>query len=389
MDECSFVLTQLMQQLPRRAFTRGVQRYHGDRRVRVFSCRDQFLCMAFAQLTFRDSLRDLVTCLRALGPKLYHVGLRGGISRSTLADANERRDWRIWAHFAQHLIAQARRLYVEDDFGVQLQQTAYVLDATVIDLCLTLFPWAHAQRTSGGIKVHTLMDLRGNIPCFLRVSSTKATDASILDQLPVEPGAFYIMDRGYNDYARLYQLHLQHATFIVRAKANLSVQRLAATPVQRSTGLRSDQLVRFKHRQTAARYPEILRRVSFFDTEQQRRFVFMTNERQLPALTIAELYRRRWRIELFFKWIKQHLRIKHFYGTSPNAVKTQLWIAISVYVLVAILRKQLGIQRSLAEMLQILSLTLFEKTPLFTVLSRNYHTPQTTPPHNQLTLFDL
>lgn len=389
MDERSFVLTQLMQQLPRRAFTRAVQRYRGDRRVRAFTCRDQFLCMAFAQLTFRDSLRDLVTCLRALGPKLYHVGLCGGISRSTLADANEHRDWRIWADFAQHLIAHARRLYAADNFGVQLEQTAYVLDATVIDLCLTLFPWAHAQRTCGGIKVHTLLDLRGNIPCFLRVSSTKATDASTLDDLPVEPGAIYIMDRGYNDYARLYELHLRHAIFIVRAKGNLTVRRLTHAPVDRATGLRSDQRVRLKHRQTAARYPEVLRRVTFFDTEQRRHFIFMTNDQHLPALTIAELYRHRWRIELFFKWIKQHLRIKHFYGTSPNAVKTQLWIAISVYVLVAILRQQLGIARSLAEMLQILSLTLFEKTPLCAVFSSDYRTTPTATDPNQLTLFDL
>ena len=389
MSDQSFVLTQVMQHLPRRAFALCVQRYQGNRRIRTFTCRHQYLCMAFAQLTFRDSLRDLVTCLRALGPKLYHVGLSGGISRSTLADANERRDWRIWADFAHVLINQARRLYADDGFGVHLRQTAYVLDATVIELCLTLFPWAHAQRRCGGVKVHTLMDLRGNIPCFMRVSSTKAADATTLDHLVIEPGAFYIMDRAYNDYARLYQLHLQHATFVVRAKNNLTVRCCASHPVDRSTGLRSDQIVRLKHRQTAARYPETLRRVSFFDEEHHRRLIFMTNDRQLPALTIAELYRCRWQIELFFKWIKQHLRIKHFFGTSPNAVKTQLWIAISIYVLVAIIRRQLRIERSLAEMLQILSLTLFEKTPLFTVFSRDCPHLENHQDPIQLTLFDL
>jgi hypothetical protein len=345
--------------------------------------------MAFAQLTFRDSLRDLVTCLRALGPKLYHAGLCGRVSRSTLADANEKRDWRMWADFASVLIHEARQLYASEDFGVQLRQTAYVLDATVIELCLGLFPWAHAQRQSGGVKVHTLMDLRGNIPCFLRVSSTRASDVSTLDHLVIEPGAYYVMDRAYNDYKRLYTLHQHHAWFVVRAKNNLTTIRRRSRPVDTSTGLRSDQLVTLQHRRTYAKYPEPLRRVSFFDAEQRRRLVFMTNDLLSPALTITQLYRCRWQIELFFKWIKQHLRIKHFFGTSPNAVLTQLWIAISVYVLVAILRKRLQIERSMAEILQILSLMLLEKTPISTALSAN--PPETKPPqdHNQLSLFDF
>jgi hypothetical protein len=389
MREGSFVLTQLMQQVPRRTFDQCVRRYQGNRRVRTFTCRDQFLCMAFAQLTFRDSLRELVLCLRAMGAKLYHVGLRGGVRRSTLADANERRDWRIWADFARVLIDQARRLYVDDDFGVHLSRTAYVLDATVIDLCLSLFPWAHAQRECGGLKVHTLLDLRGNIPCFMRISSTRATDASTLDHLVVEPGAYYVMDRAYNDFARLFQLHRQRAVFVVRAKNNLTVRRCVSRPVDRSTGVRSDQIVRLAHRQTASRYPDPLRRVSYFDVDRRRRLVFMTNDLDLPAKSIADLYRCRWQIELFFKWIKQHLRIRHFFGTSSNAVKTQLWIAISVYTQIAILRKQLAIKRSLAEMLQILSLSLFEKTPLNMLFSHDLDTPSPTLDPKQLTLFNL
>jgi len=384
-----FVFSQLMKQLPRRRFDECVRRYHGDRRARTFRCRDQFWCMAFAQLTFRESLRDLVICLRAMEPKLYHAGLRGNVSRSTLADANERRDWRIWADLAAELIRQARRLYADDDCGVPLRQTAYVLDATVIELCLSLFPWAHFQRQSGGIKVHTLMDLRGNIPCFLRVSSTKASDASTLDHLPIEPGAYYVMDRAYNDYKRLYRLHQHHAWFVVRAKNNLTTVRRHSRPVDKTTGLRSDQIVMLKDRRTRAKYPQPLRRVSFFDVEQRRRFVFMTNDQVAPALTVTQLYRHRWQIELFFKWIKQHLRIKHFFGTSSNAVKTQLWIAISVYVLVAILRKQLRIDRSMAEILQILSITLFEKTPLSTVLTSDLPQIELPSGHKQLALFDF
>ena len=345
--------------------------------------------MAFAQLTFRESLRELVTCLRAVRPKLYHAGLRGRVARSTLADANERRDWHIWADFGAALIRQARRLYANDDIGVQLRQTAYVLDATVIELCLSLFPWAHAQRRSGGIKLHTLMDLRGNIPCFLRVSSTKASDASTLDHLIIEPGAYYVMDRGDNDYQRLYQLQQHHACFVVRAKNNLTTVRRHSCPVDRTTGLRSDQIVMLKDRRTRAKYPQPLRRVSFFDTEQRRRLVFMTNDLVLPALSVAQLYRCRWQIELFFKWIKQHLRIKHFFGTSANAVKTQLWVAISVYVLVAIIRKELQIDRSRAEILQILSITLLEQTPLFTVLANESPLPEPSPDLNQLMLFDF
>ncbi len=384
-----FVLTQLMKYLPRRSFDRCVRRYDGDHRTRTFTCRDQFWCMAFAQLTFRESLRDLVTCLRAMGDRLYHAGLRGRVSRSTLADANEHRDWRIWADFATVLIAEARRLYAEEDIGVPLQQTAYVLDATVIELCLSLFPWAHSQRQCGGIKVHTLMDLRGNIPCLIRVTSTKATDASMLGQLILEPGAYYIMDRAYNDYRQLYRIHRHHARFVLRAKNNLTTVRRSSRPVDKTTGLRSDQIVVLKDRRTHAKYPEPLRRISFFDVEHSRRFVFMTNDMVLPALTVAELYRCRWQIELFFKWIKQHLRIKHFFGTSPNAVKTQLWIAISVYVLVAIVRKSLRITRSMYEILQILSLSLFEKRPLYQALTADGHVLAPPKDHNQLLLFDF
>ena len=389
MHEGQYVFSQLMQWLPRRAFDRFVRQYQGDHRVRRLTCREQLLCLVFAQLTGRDSLRDMVTCLRALQPRLYHMGIRHQISRSTLADANAARDWRIWSQLAGALITRARALYRDDDFGLTLERSAYVLDATVVELCLTLFPWAHAQRESGGVKVHTLMDLRGNIPCFLRISSAKVRDAPILEHLILEPGAYYIMDRAYNDYARLYHVHQCQAFFVVRAKHNLTTRVRASRPVDRTTGLRADQTVMLSHRKTRSKYPEPLRRITCFDAAQHRRFVFITNDFQLPALTVSELYRRRWRIELFFKWIKQHLRIRHFYGTTPNAVHTQLWIAVCTYVLIAIVRKELGIARPMAEMLEIISVTLFEKTPLFQL----FHdpTPTTQPPaaHNQLSLFNF
>ncbi len=335
------IFSQLMDFLPKHEFDKCVRRYQGNYRVRKFSCLDQFRCMAFAQLTYRESLRDIETCLRAVQPKLYHVGIRGKVSRSTLADANETRDWRIYADFAQVLIGMARKLYAEDDFGRALQQTAYVLDSMTIDLCLSLFPWARFRRRKGAVKVHTLMDLRGSIPCFIHVTAGNIHDLNILDELLFEPGSFYIMDRGYIDFGRLYALAQSLAFFVVRAKSNLDYSRRTSRQVDKSTGLRSDQTIILKGPKTSQAYPEPLRRISYLDTDTQKRFVFLTNNFTLSALTIPQLYKCRWRVELFFKWIKQYLRIKAFYGTSQNAVKTQIWIAISVYLLVSILKKEL------------------------------------------------
>ena len=358
-----FVFSHLMSFLPRRDFTACVARYGGDRRTRGFSCRDQFLCMAFAQLTYRESLRDIATCLRAMGSKLYHAGFRGRIARSTLADANRDRDWRIYADFAQVLIRRARKLYANKPLAVDLEQTVYSLDATTIDLCLNLFPWAKFRRRKGAVKLHTLLDLRGNIPCFIHVSHGKMHDVIALDHLPIEPGAFYIMDRGYVDFARLHRFTMTAAFFVVRAKRKLDYTRRARRQVDRSTGLRSDQTIVLAGPKSSRLYPGPLRRIAFYDGERKRRFVFLTNNFALPALVIAQLYKCRWQVELFFKWIKQHLRIKAFYGTSDNAVKTQVWIAISVYVLVAIVKKELRLERSLYEILQVLSIALFEKNP--------------------------
>jgi hypothetical protein len=384
-----FVFSQLMDFLPRRDFNACVSRYGGDRRPRGFSCRDQFLCLGFAQLTFRESLRDVETCLRALGPKLYHAGFRGKISRSTLADANRAHDWRIYADFAQVLIRRARQLYAHEPLAVDLEQTVYALDSTTIDLCLSLFPWAQFRRRKGAVKLHTLLDLRGSIPCFVHVSQGKTHDVTVLDQLPIEPAAFYVMDRGYVDFTRLHRFTTAAAFFVTRGKRNLDCTRRSRRSVDKATGLRSDQTVVLAGPKSSRRYPEPLRRVVFYDVEQQRRLVFLTNNFTLPALTIARLYKCRWQVELFFKWIKRHLRIKAFYGTSDNAVKTQVWIAISVYVLVAIVKKELRIERSLYEILQVLSLTLFEKTPLFQALTTpKQPTPESCPP-NQLILFDL
>jgi len=340
--------------LPRHEFNACVRRYRGNVRVREFSCRDQFLAMAFAQLTYRESLRDIETCLHALQPKLYHAGFRGKVSKSTLADANKRRDWRIWADFAQVLIGRARTLYAQDDFGVALKNAAYALDSTTIDLCLALFPWARFRRRKGAVKLHTLIDLRGSIPCFIRITHGKTADVNVLDHLPIEPGAFYMMDRGYIDFARLYRITQQSAFFVTRAKRNIDCRRRESRVVDTSTGLRSDQTIVLQGPKTAHLYPTPLRRIAFYDEEHQRRLVFLTNNFDLPALTIAQLYRCRWRVALFFKWIKQNLRIKAFYGTCVNAVKTQVWIAISVYVLVVILKRDLKITRSLTEILQIL-----------------------------------
>lgn len=389
MHSGQLVFAQLMEFLPRHEFNRCVRRYGGHRRPRGFSCRDQFLALAFAQLTFRESLRDIETCLRALDSKLYHAGFRGKVSRSTLADANRAHDWRIYADFAQGLIRRARQLYGQDPLAVAFEQTAYALDSTTIDLCLSLFPWAKFRRRKGALKLHTLLDLRGNIPCFVRISDGKAHDVTVLDHLPIEPGAFYVMDRGYVDFQRLYRFTQGAAFFLTRAKRNLDCTRRAAREVDKTTGLRSDQTIVLAGPKSSRRYPDPLRRVSFFDEQTDRRFVFLTNNFTLPALSVARLYQSRWQVELFFKWIKQHLRIKAFYGTNENAVKTQVWVAISVYVLVAIVRRELDIDRSLSEVLQILSVTLFEKTPIFQALTSPVPPNLDTPCHNQLTLFDI
>lgn len=389
MFDGQFVFTQLMHFLPRREFNACVQRYGGDRRQRGFSCCDQFLSLGFAQLTFRESLRDIETCLRALGPKLYHAGFRGRISRSTLADANRAHDWRIYADLAGVLIRRARRLYAGEPLAVDLEQTVYALDSTTIDLCLSLFPWARFRRRKGAVKLHTLLDLRGSIPCFVHVSPGKTHDVTVLDQLPIEPGAFYVMDRGYVDFARLYRFTLASAFFVTRSKRNLDCRRRARRVVDKTTGLRSDQTIVLAGPKSSRLYPDTLRRVAFYDAQHRRRLVFLTNNFTLPPLTIARLYQSRWKVELFFKWIKQHLRIKAFYGTSDNAVKTQVWIAISIYVLVAIVKKELNVPRSLYEIVQILSLTLFEKRPLFQVLTTEIVPFLDTPSPNQLTLFDL
>jgi hypothetical protein len=389
MDPGKLVFAQLMEFLPRHDFNACVRRYGGDRRPRGFSCRDQFLCLAFAQLTFRESLRDIETCLRSFQPKLYHAGFRGNISRSTLADANRTHDWRIFADFAQVLISRARKLYAGEPMGVELEQTVYALDSTTIDLCLSLFPWARFRRRKGAVKLHTLIDLRGNIPTFVRITHGKTHDVTVLDHLPIEPGSFYVMDRGYVDFRRLYQFKICLAFFVTRAKRGLDYTRRSRRRVDKSTGLRSDQTIVLAGPKTSRLYPDPLRRISFYDAENDRRFVFLTNNFTLSALTIAKLYMCRWQVGLFFEWIKQNLYIKSFYGTSDNAVKTQVWIAISVYVLVAIVKKELGLERSLSEILQILSLSLFEKTPIFRALNEQKPQDPEPPFSNQLSLFDL
>ena len=389
MDPGKLVFAQLMDFIPRHDFDTCVRRYRGDSRPRGFSCRDQFLCMAFAQLTFRESLRDIETCLRALEHKLYHAGFRGKVSRSTLADANRAHDWHIFADFAQVLIGRARKLYADEPLGVELEQTVYALDSTTIDLCLSLFPWARFRRRKGAVKLHTLLDLRGNIPTFVRITHGNTHDVTVLDHLPIEPGAFYVMDRGYVDFRRLYRFTTCSAFFVTRAKRGLDFTRRARRRVDKTTGLRSDQTIVLVGPKTSRLYPDPLRRVVFYDAENDRRFVFLTNNFTLPALTIAKLYKCRWQVELFFKWIKQNLHIKAFYGTTDNAVRIQVWIAISVYVLVAIVKRELGVDRSLSEILQILSLTLFEKTPIFQALSESKLQDPEPPFSNQLNLFDL
>lgn len=362
------VFAQLMEFAPWHTFRRLVAKYRGDFNVRTFSCLDQFLSMAFAQLTYRESLRDIEACLRAQPAKLYHLGLRGTVSRSALADANEGRDWRIYAEFAQALIRTARRLYAQDSLSVDLAETVYALDATTIDLCLSLFPWAKFRTTKAAVKLHTLLDLRGAIPSFIHISDGKLHDVNVLDVLIAEPGAFYVMDRGYLDFQRLYRLHQFHSFFVTRAKSNFKFKRVYSRPVDRRTGLLCDQEVQLLVFYSQQAYPERLRRIRYRDGE-GRPLVFLTNHMTLAPLTVCELYRSRWQVELFFKWIKQHLRIKRFFGTSENAVKSQIWIAVAVYVLVAIVRKRLALDLSLHEMLQILSVTPFEKTPLVQLLT--------------------
>ena len=363
------IFAQAMDYLPQHTLRRCIQRYDGNKNIKFFTCQDQYRCMAFAQLTYRESLRDIEACLKAQSNKLYHMGIRSKVARSTLAEANEKRDWRIYADLAQSLIQTARRLYANEDLGLELNNTVYALDATTIDLCLSVFPWAQFRRTKAAIKLHTLLDLRGNIPSFIHISDGKLHDVNVLDILLPEPGAFYIMDRGYLDYDRLYQLHKDQAFFVIRAKSNLKFRRIYSHHVDKSIGLRCDQTIMLTGFYANQRYPEKLRRIKFYDTKTKKHLVFLTNNFHLPAFTITELYRYRWQVELFFKWIKQHLRIKSFFGTSDNAVKTQVWIAVSVYVLIAIIKKQLKIKASLYSILQILSLTMFETTPLNQLLT--------------------
>ena len=382
------VFAQLMAHLPLHTFRRCVQRYPAKYPTKTFSHLDQFLCLAFAQLTFRESLRDIETCLRAHHAKLYHLGIRGHVAKSTLADANEQRDWRIYADFAASLIQIARTLYANDSFAVELKQTVYALDTTTIDLCLSVFHWAHFRSTKAAVKLHTLLDLRGNIPTFIHVSDGKMHEVNVLDILIPEAGSFYVMDRGFLDFSRLYGFHQAAAFFVIRAKSNLTCRRVYSRPVDKSTGLRCDQTIALTGIKSSVDYPSHLRRIKFYDAEHDQQLVFLTNNFVLPALTIAQLYRCRWQVELFFKWIKQHLRIKAFYGVTENAVKTQIWIAITVYVLVAIVKKRLNSEASLYTILQILSLTLFEKTPIDQLL-KNIETEMNDEQFdNQLYLFE-
>jgi hypothetical protein len=382
------IFSQLMEFLPKYEFRKCVDRYRGNYKVKSFTCWDQFLCMAFAQLTYRESLRDIQVCLRAAQGKLFRMGFRGKVSRNTLANANSVRDWRIYGDFGQTMIAQARSLYLDEDLGVQLEQTAYALDSTTIDLCLSLFPWATFRKRKGAIKLHTLLDLRGSIPSLVLITKGNVHDVNVLDDIIIEPGAIYIMDRAYMDFARLYRINQCKAFFVTRAKSNFNFKRLYSHPIDNSTGLQCDQTIVLQGFYARKNYPEKLRRIRYWDADLKRRFVFLTNNFNLPALTITKLYKCRWQVELFFKWIKQHLRIKAFYGTSENAVKTQIWIAITVYVLVAIVKKRLSLDLSLYTILQILSVTLFEKTPILQALTNMEYTSQQGEACNQLILFD-
>ena len=382
------IFSQVMRHLPWHRFHRIVQHYRGDYKVKSFRCADHYRVMAFAQLTFRESLRDIEACLRAMRSKLFHMGIRSTVSRNNLSNANERRDWRIYAEFAQVLIAEARRLYTDEDLGVDLNATVYALDSTTIDLCLSVFPWARFRRTKGAIKLHTLLNLHGAMPEFVLISDGKLHDVHALDHLIPCPGAYYIMDRGYPDLGRLYRLHTARSLFVTRAKANFKFRRRYSHPVDRTTGLICDQTVLLSTFYPAKAYPEPLRRIKFFDVTTDLRLVFLTNDFASPALTIVRLYKLRWQIELFFKWIKQHLRIKAFYGTSPNAVKTQIWIALSTYLLIAIIRKRLYLELPLYTILQVLSVSLFEKTPILRAFQDMDYITQNSDIHKQLMLFD-
>lgn len=382
------VFAQVMDHLPMHTFRRCVDRYKGNRKVHRFTCLDQYLCMAFAQLTYRESLRDIEVCLRAQSSKLYHMGFRTVVSRNTLSNANSVRDWRIYAEFAQELISIARKLYANEDLGLDLDNTVYALDSTTIDLCLSVFPWARFRKTKGAVKLHTLLDLQGNIPTFIHISDGKLHDVNVLDILIPEPGSFYVMDRGYTDFQRLYILNQLSTFFVIRAKSNLRYRRLYSNPVDESLGLQCDQTIVLTGANAYRHYPEKLRRVKYHDADTNKTLVFLTNDFSLPAYTIAQLYRCRWQVELFFKWIKQHLRIKVFFGHSENAVKSQIWIAVSVYVLVAIIRKRLRLQASLYTILQVLSLTVFERIPLLQILTDGPFDNEQPDNYKQLNLFD-
>jgi hypothetical protein len=388
MNSGKTIFAQLLEHFPYYEFSKCIDRYQGEYKVKTFSCLSQFLAMAFAQLTQRESLRDIETCLRAMQSKLYHIGFRGNISRNTLANANSQRDWRIYSDFALTLIATARQLYANDDFGVQLKKMVYALDSTTIDLCLSLFPWAKFRKHKAAVKMHTLMDLHGNIPSFIQITSGAVHDVNILDSLPIEAGAYYLLDRGYLDFSRLHNIHSSQAFFITRTKANSQFRRIYSHSVKKSLGIISDQTVMLTGFYSAKNYPDRLRRIHYYDKDSQRHITFLTNNFSLAATTIAKLFKCRWQIELFFKWIKQHLHIKAFYGTSFNAVKTQLWIAIATYVLVAILKKRMSIEASLYNILQILSVTLFEKRPLLQVLSEGNVEIDKEHICNQLNLFN-
>jgi len=381
------IFSQVMEHLPLHIFHQCVDRYHGNFKVKDFSCLDQYLCMAFAQLTYRESLRDIEACLRAQKNKLYHMGIRSAVSRNNLANANKVRDWRIYADLARSLIQTARKLYANDSFGLELENTVYALDATTIDLCLSMFPWANFRKSKGAVKLHTLLDLRGSIPTFIHISDGKLHEVNTLDIVPLEAGAFYVMDRGYLDFARLYTISQACAFFVIRAKSNLKCRRVYSYQTDRATGLICDQSVMLTGFYQAKGYPDKLRRVKYYDAETNKTLVFLTNNFTLPAMTIADLYRCRWQVELFFKWIKQNLRIKTFYGTSENAVKAQIWIAVSVYLLVAIMKKRLKIQASLYTILQVLSVTIFERMSLLQALTDEDYTIKTGNNCNQLFLF--
>lgn len=387
MNSGQMIFTQVMDVMPLKTFHRCVERYQGNFSVKHFNCLEQFRVMAFAQLTYRESLRDTVTCLRSQNSKLYRMGIQSTVSKSTLADANEVRDWRIYADFAKHLIGIARKLYQKEPLVVDIEQTVYALDSTTIDLCLSVFPWAHFRKAKAAVKLHTLIDLRGSIPTFIHISDGKLHDVNVLDVLPIEPGSIYVMDRGYVDFVRLHRITRGLAFFVTRAKSTLSFERIYSHPVDKSTGLICDQTIKLTVPATAKKYPDKIRRVKYRDPETDKVLVFLTNNFDLPAKTIADLYKQRWQVELFFKWIKQNLRIKTFYGTSENAVKTQIWIAVSVYLMVAIIRKRLKIEASLYTILQILSVSIFERTELNQLLTFYDYKNRSIEKPKQLNLF--